>query len=429
MSIISALYAGASGLAALSKSIQVVGNNIANISTVGFKGSRAEFADLLSQSLNTPAGKKQVGRGVRVEAVQGLFHQGSFESTPVVTDVAMNGSGYFVLRDSAIAPTETFFTRAGQFRVDRDGYLVNALGMVVDGYLFDRAGLPTGNRGAINLSSTTAAPNRTGDGTVAGTGILINLNLDARQTVPVLPFDVNDPSGTSNFSSSVTVYDSLGAPHTVILYFNKTADNAWDWHGLVDGGEIVGGTAGTFEQEASGSLTFDTNGALLTATTAPGSLFDFTGGAALGQIIGFDFNGTSQVATASVVNSLTQDGYGPGALQAIDIDREGIITGVFSNGRARPLAQLTIASFPAEANLLRVGNNLFSESVESGQAIYSVANAGTNGTVAASTLELSNVDLSTEFIRLITDERAFQANTKIITAGDQMLETVINMKR
>lgn len=433
MSVVSAMYAGASGVLAMSKSMQVISNNIANVNTIGFKGSRAEFADLLSQAINTPAGKKQVGRGVRVEAVEGLFHQGSFESTPVVTDVALNGSGYFVVTTD----DETFYTRAGTFHIDKDGYLVNSIGMFVDGYLYDASGLPTGNRGEINLSSQTAPPNSTGDGTVEGTGVQINVNLNSEAAVSP-PFDITDPSNTSEFSTSYTVYDSLGASHTVITYFNKVADanppgqltNDWEWHAVLDGSEIVGGTAGDSVEIGTGTLEFDTSGVLQTSMAPPPTITaSFVGGADPSQAIGLNFDGSTQLAGVSVTNSLTQDGYGPGSLQAIDIDREGIITGVFSNGRARPLAQLTVASFANERGLFRVGNSLYTESVESGQPVYAAANSGSNGTVAASTLELSNVDLSREFITMITNQRGFQANTKIITASDEMLETVINMKR
>ena len=422
MSIISALYAGVSGMAAMGKSIQVIGNNIANINTVGFKGSRAEFADLLSQSVNTPAGKNQIGRGVRVEAVQGLFQQGSFESTPVVTDVAINGSGYFVVTSG----TNTFYSRAGSFRIDANGNLTNSIGMNVQGYLYDASGQPTGNRGPIYLSGMTAAPNATGSGTPAGTGIIINANLDATSSAKT--FNLTDPAGTSNFSSSVTVYDSLGNGHSTIVYFNKTADNSWSWHALVDGGETTGGTAGTPVECATGSLTFDSTGKM-TASNTSSSVFNFKGGAAQSQSIGFDFSNTTQYKGASVVNSLTQDGYASGSLQAIDINMDGVITGVFTNGQTRPLAQFAIASFPAETELFRSGNSLFVESAGSGQPIIGTANTGTNGTIAASTLELSNVDLSEEFVKLITNQRGFQANTKIISAGDQMLQTVIDLIR
>lgn len=442
MSIISALYAGSSGMAAMGMAMQVIGNNIANINTVGFKASRTQFADVLSQAINTPAGKKQVGRGVRVAAIEGLFNQGSFESTPLVTDVALNGSGWFVLTTGP----ETLYSRAGTFRINKDGDLVNSLGMNVNGFLYDLSGQPTGVRDIINLSTATAPPNPTGDGAVQGTGVFMNINLAASEPVidnATTPFDSTDPSGTSNFSTSMTVYDSLGVGHTVSVYFKRIdavgapapapgTQNLWEWHALVDGVEVQGGTPGVNVEGAAGTLEFDTNGVLLTAPqsfTVP-SDWSFAGGSTPNQVIGFDFSGSTQVGVdPSGVNSLTQDGFSAGNLQAIDIDRLGIITGVFSNGRARPLAQLAIASFPAENELFRVGDSLFIESIASGQAVYGVANSGSNGTIAGSTLELSNVDLTTEFINMIITQKGFQANAKIITTGDQMLETVIQMKR
>jgi len=427
MSIISALYSGVSGMAAMGKALQVTSNNIANVNTVGFKESRSQFADLLAQAINTPAGKKQVGRGVRVESVEGLFHQGSFESTPIVTDVALNGSGYFVVTDGS----QEYFTRAGQFRINKDGELINALGMNVSGYNILPTGQMSSDRGPIDLSSVTSAPNPTGDGVAQGSGVRLNVNLHPTEADlganGIKTFDLADPSGTSNFSTAVTIYDSLGAPHTCTIYFNKTADNQWDWHGLVDGGEVTGGTSGTMNEAASGSLQFDVNGQLTNQTST--SSFDFVGGAAQGQVIGFDFGTSTQLATPSVTNSITQDGYAAGALQAIDIGRDGTITGVFNNGQARPLARLTVASFAAESNLFRVGNSLFIGTQESGQPVYSTANTGTNGTIASSTLELSNVDLTEQFVQLITTQRSFQANTKVVTTGDEMLETVIGLKR
>lgn len=448
MSVFSALYTGASGVNAMGKSLQVIGNNIANINTVGFKASRAEFADLLSQAINTPSGKKQVGRGVRVESVQGIFNQGSFESTSVVTDVAINGSGYFVV--STGSNDETFFTRAGQFRIDSEGALTNSLGMYVQGTTFDNAGNPLdGAAGNINLSSVTAPPNPTGDGVMEGTGVFTNINLSAQSEVVEGGWDPDDPNGTSNFTSTMVVYDSVGVPHTVINYYNRISrandpvdppdpldptavyeTSDWEWHSAVDGGEVLGEVAGDFPIEVgSGVLSFDTNGLLISPAEAT-IVISFKGGATKNQAIGIDFTGTTQVGTdPSVVNALTQDGYGSGSLQAIDISTEGVITGVFSNGVARDLAQFTIASFPAEHELFRVGNSLFIETPESGQAVLAPANSGTNGTIAASTVELSNVDLTEQFVSLITTQRAFQASTKVISTGDEMLETVLALKR
>jgi flagellar hook protein FlgE len=432
MSVTSALFAGATGVSAMSKSMQVVSNNIANINTVGFKGSRTEFADLLSQAINTPGGKKQIGRGVRVQSIQGMFHQGSFETTPVVTDVAINGSGYFKLITDE---QDIFYSRAGQFRIDKEGNLVNSLGMNVQGYIYDNAGNQTQDIDNINLTSATAPPNPTGDGVADDSGIFMNINFDA--TGEINTFNLANPEGTSNYSTAVTVYDSIGVPHTVTMYFNRTTianqggatNSTWEWHGVVDGAELQGGTPGVLEEEASGTMVFDTSGQMTSYTTTA-SNFNFAGGAAQNQTIGFDFTGSSQVGLdPSVTNSITQDGYSSGFLQSIDISRDGVITGVFSNGIARDLARFALATFPAETELFRTGDSLFIETPESGQANLGEANLGRNGSIAASTLELSNVDLTRQFISMITTQRSFQANTKIISTGDEMLETVINMKR
>lgn len=440
MSVTSAMFAGASGIAAMSKAMQVISNNIANINTVGFKGSRADFADVLSQSINSPAGKTQIGRGVRLEAVQGLFHQGSFESTPVVTDVAINGTGFFVLSTDA---QEIFYTRAGQFRIDKDGVLTSAIGMNVNGFVFDQSGQPTGEVGKINLASTTAPPNQTGDGVRAGSGVFINVNLDASAEVNKggAGFLITDPNGTSNFSTSLLIFDSLGIPHNLVVYYNRAAEanlptpaaqptSDWEWHAVMDGGDLTGGTAKTQVDVGGGTVTFDTNGRLDPLSQTGQVTFNFQGGATQGQVIGFDFSKSTQVGPdPSVTNSLQQDGFSAGFLEAIDIDREGIITGVFSNGVSRQLAQLAIASFPSEVELFRTGNSLFISTVKSGQAIVAKANSGTIGTIAAGTLELSNVDMTEQFVSLISTQRTYQANTKIISTADQMLETIINMKR
>lgn len=428
MSVFSALYTGVTGMTALGKNMEVLGNNIANVNTIGYKGSRMEFSDLLYQSINSTSGRQQVGRGVRMEAIQGLFHQGSFESTPIVTDVAINGNGYFVLSNGQ----KDYFTRNGQFRIDTEGDLVNSMGLNVNGLTFGLDGEVMGDRGPINLSSITSPPNPTGDGTDEGSGISLNINLHPTEANPetdgIMEFDITDPNDTSNFSTAVTLYDSLGGAHTSLVYFNKTGENQWEWHALVDGSEITDGTTGEFVEAANGTLTFDATGNLTTQTTE-NSEFNFVGGAQQGQTIGFDFTGSTQTYASSVTNFFTQDGFPPGNLTAIDIDQDGIITGVFSNGLSRDVAQLSVASFPAEHGLERKGNNLFTQTAESGQAIYATANVGTHGSISGSTLELSNVELTEQFVKLITTQRGFQANTKVVTTGDEMLETVIQMKR
>lgn len=441
MSVTTSMYTGASGIDAMSLALQVIGNNIANVGTIGFKGSRAEFADLLSEAINTPSGRDQLGRGVRVDSIQTLFGPGTFENTSVVTDCAISGPGFFQLTNDAGG---TFYTRAGDFTVNKDGYLVNPQGLYVSGYQYDASGKATTTIGKIDLSTATAPPNPTGTGATAGTGVQIDMNLSALSgmnatTGAFTPktFSLANPSGTSDFSTSVTLYDSLGVGHNAVVYFNRTTaaglngatTSDWQWHATVGGAEIVGGTAGTPSMPASGTLSFDTTGKL-TAQTTTASSFSFTGGAAAGQVIGFDFTGSTQVGTgASSMNSINQDGYAAGALQSISIDGDGVITGVFSNGVSRNLSRLALGTFPSDTGLFATGNNLFVETPSSGQAVVGAANTGGNGSIAASSLEESNVDLSQEFVNLITTERAYQANSKVITTGDTMLQSVIDMVR
>ena len=433
MSITTALYTGISGLQSMGNSLQVTGHNIANVNTVGFKSSRAEFSDLLSQTINVGGQTAQLGRGVQLESVARSFAQGSFMNTDSVTDMAINGRGFFILSDGI----QSYYTRAGNFHTNSAGNLVNPDGLGLQGFLFDATGAPTGARGTINLSNLTTPPKATGDGTVAGSGVIVSANLSA--DAAAMTFDVADPLNTSDYSTSLTVYDSLGSAHNIIVYFNKTADNAWDWHALVDGGEIVGGTAGTPVECASGSLAFNSSGALQTETTTSSS-FSFTGGAAASQVIGFDFGdsiddggiglgATTQFAGNFVTNYLTQDGFSTGNLQAISVDRDGMVTGIFTNGRRQIVAQLALANFQNEGGLFATGSNLFMDTVESGQPTISAPNVGAVGEINGNTLELSNVDLANEFVAMITNQRAFQANSRTITTGNEMLQEVVNLVR
>ena len=437
MSVTSAMFTGVTGVSAMGQNLQIIGNNISNANTVGYKASRGNFADLFSQAINTPGGNNQIGFGVRLESVQGLFSQGSFESTSLVTDVGINGNGYF--RVEAPNTGDIYYTRAGQFRLNRDGYLVNPNNLFVQGITFDAQGNPTGNQpGRINLSSVTAPPNPTGNGVAQGSGVQLNVNLQATAEVnPGGGWNLNDPVGTSNFSTAISVYDSLGVAHTVLGYFQRTSQagaggattSDWTVHLVADGADITGGTAGQAVEVGSGTLSFDVNGQA-TGNPLISAAFNFSGGPQQNQTIGFNFADSSQVGTGvSVTNSLSQDGYGAGNLEALDITQDGIIVGKFSNGLARNLAQFTLATFPAETELFRAGDNLFSQTPESGQALLGVANAGANGSILANSLELSNVDLTNEFVNMITTQRVYQANTKVITTADEMLDSVIQIKR
>ncbi|MDB4975442.1 MAG: protein of unknown function domain protein, partial [Myxococcaceae bacterium] len=252
------------------------------------------------------------------------------------------------------------------------------------------------------------------------------------------PFTPVDPGTTSNFSGPVTVYDSLGNAHQTTVYFAKTSDSTYEWHALVDGSEITGGTAGSQIEGASGTLAFGTSGQLQTSTTTA-SIWNFTN-AEPGQEITFDFgksvadggtglDGTTAFASASNVNATTQDGYAAGTVQGITVSNTGTITGSFTNGQRRTLGQVAVASFKSDDGLNRIGQGLYSQTETSGEPLLGKATTGGRGAIAAGALEQSNVDIGTEFVDLIAFQRGFQANSKVVQTADEMYSTLVDMKR
>jgi len=439
MSLVSALYTGVTGIRSNSAALQAIGNNVANVNTNGFKSSAVRFADLVGSNLSNP-----LGRGVMVNNVQTNYSQGSFENTGQVLDLAIDGDGFFVLSDDLGLAQQ--YTRTGAFELDADGYVVTSDGMFVQGYLFNESGNLNLELQSIALSSAVSPPNATGDGAEPGTGVTLYANLNADDDY-VGPFDVANPTGTSNFYTSVEVYDSLGNSHTVTVYFTKqdpAADpNSWDWNAVVDADELDSsvtipvGADGAIQ--ASGELIFDTSGALQTSTLTTSS-FNFAGGVELNQAIGFNFGdavddggtgyeGTTQFASASLINYVSQDGYAAGTLRGISIDTEGVITGVFSNGRSRSLAQVALATFQNQNGLLKVAGNRWADSPESGAPNISTPGSGSAGNIISESLELSNVDISGEFVKLISSQRALQASSRVLSTSDDMLEEVVNLKR
>jgi flagellar hook protein FlgE len=424
MSLLTALYSGVSGLSANGQAIAVIGDNIANVNTVGFKGSRILFQELLSQTVLGG----QMGRGTSTQVIDKLMGQGQIQATGSATDLALTGDGFFILRNSS---GNQFYTRAGQFRLDADGYLVNPAGLKVQGYPESQSGLAFGLQ-SINLASVQSPPRAT-------SRVTLNANLDpGAEVAPGGPaFDPANAAATSNFSTGMTVYDSLGQAHTVTVYFRKTAANEWDWYALASPSELTAPPASGYS--AHGHLSFDGTGALQSATQLSSS-FDFSGGAQAGQAIQFDFGqsiaaggtglaGTTQFARPSALNFQNQDGYTAGTLQGITIDRDGVISGSFSNGTSRALARIAVATFQSTAGLEKAGGGLFRETLASGPATIGRANEANRGSITSSALELSNVDLASQFIDLITAQRAYQANSKTITTADSLLGEVINLKR
>ncbi|OEU63077.1 MAG: flagellar hook-basal body protein, partial [Desulfuromonadales bacterium C00003094] len=342
MAISSSLYSGISGLNTNGNAMAVIGNNIANTNTIGFKSSRAVFSDLLSASINGSGGASQVGRGTGLSTVDNIFGQGTFESTESNTDLAIEGSGLFVLREPS--STTSYYSRAGAFRYDGDGYLVNPEGFRVQGIAFDADGNPTaGNASDIQVDGNSAIPaNMTANMT-------LSTNLDANAAVAVAPFDVTDPD-TYNYASSTTVYDSLGNTHMLTTYFSKVADNTWDYN-------IVDESNATVASSGASPLTYDTSG----VQTGGGSIaiagINWGGGTTV-QDVDLTLD-TTQYANESQVLSQDQDGYGAGNLMKVSIDESGTVTANYSNGEQIKVSQIVLAKFANFGGLVKQGQNLF----------------------------------------------------------------------
>ncbi len=556
MSLTASLYQGISGLNAHSEKISVIGNNLANVSTVGFKGANMYFEDLMSQDINTSAGVAQMGRGVRVAAIYTDFAQGSFETTTESTDVAIGGSGFFTVKvkDS----DRTYYTRAGNFRFDSDGYLVDPHGYVVQGWAMQRASTSAASAGSA--TSTTTQYSISGSPTdirinnfqsppEATSKVSMITNLDPNQTSK--SNDSNNPffsmvsnwRGTQNpplasanygYSNTLKVYDEVGASHNLTVYYdqvtmsNAGSDTVWEYMVTctpTEDGRLLSGANGQTMSMANtsaagllmvGTLTFragqmvaqsayvlKSNGGGTTAKNLSNwKLADFStagyplvtpnflkaSNASLANSdnanpieINFGMRATNLTSNgggtwsvgwsqgkgvlasnaAAIGNRVSnsgwlpsfktpsidalatqaydtggsstlfqsQNGYTAGYLQNISVSRDGIVTGTYSNGQVLELYSLTLTSFTNQWGLRREGGNLFSETRESGAALTGEANSAGKGSVSSNSLESSNVDMGAQFVSMITAQRGFQANTKVITTADSLLGEIIAMKR
>lgn len=419
MSVTSAMYTGISGLAANGEAMSVIGNNISNVNTTGFKSGRMLFSDVLSSTIS---GGSQIGRGVQIQTVQNDFSQGSFESTQSSTDLAIQGDSFFMVQNGS----GRYYTRAGAFNFDKDKILVNPDGYQVQGYgIIPGTGQSNGVLGAINLTSFASAPPK------QSSNVKMVVNLDSTQSTPALPWDPTNPVATSNFSTSLSVYDSLGNAHTATAYFRKTAANAWDWHVIIP--DATAGTPGSVTTPINGTLAFNSTGALTTQTPAAGTAqnITFANGSTVPQPIMFDLGvgATTQYASASIVNSQTQDGYYQGTLTKVTIDDKGYVNGVYSNGQLQKLYQVALAKFSSNDGLSKAGGNLFEETLASGQPMLSNAATPGVGKILSNSLEQSNVDMASQFVKMITTQRGYSANSKTITTADEMLQEVLGLKR
>jgi len=409
MSLITSLFTGVSGLSGNSQAMNVIGNNIANVNTVGFKGSSAVFSDVFGAILTNGPVTSQLGLGTRMQGILPSFAQGSFETTTNALDLAVDGSGFFIVNNG----TGNFYTRAGQFRLNASGLVQTISGEILQGFQFT-GGVPSTTLSDIDLSSAQSAP-------VASTEFTLGANLDA-----------DAPTGTT-FTSPVTVFNSLGSQVTINVTFTKAAAvNTWDYTATSSLGTVTGG--------ANGSVTFDSSGQLSLVKGGVAADIPITidyGGTAATQIVNWDLVDASGVtngdftgfAATSVNNFVVQDGFTSGTLLALSVDNNGVINGLFNNGQSEALYQVALADFLAPTGLSRLGRNLFAESGQSGQPNIGTANTGRFGQVLGSSLELSNVDLATEFVKMIQTQQAFQASARVIITTDDLLTEAVNLVR
>ncbi|MGZ3594977.1 MAG: flagellar basal-body rod protein FlgF [Syntrophales bacterium] len=407
----SALYTGISGLNASSTEMDVISNNIANVNTVGYKSQNTYFADILSQSLSGGySGTMQVGRGVEVADIGTQFGPGSFETTGNATDVAIDGDGFFMVNDKNGA---TYYTRAGSFHLDNTGNLVDLNGDKVQGYNLLGAAPTTVTD--INLNNVQSVP-------VSTSTFSVGANLDAGTAIG------------NTFSTTQTVYDSLGDKHSLDITYTSAAPavgstSAWDLTLTLDGAIAGTPTTATLEFDANGALINPADNSINFGATLPSGATIGAGG-----VLTWDMTSSSSLiltgyASTSVINSLTNDGYASGQLKSLSVTDDGKISGFFTNGQTANVAQIVLANFGDPEGLKRMGSNLFGATVTSGPAIMNVPGASGMGTVAANSLEMSNTDIATEFINMITAQKAYSANARIITTEDQMLTELINIKR
>jgi flagellar hook protein FlgE len=425
--MLQALLAGVASIKAQQTRMNVIGNNLANVNTTAFKGSRVTFQDMISQTLRGASrpssalgGRNplQLGLGVLVGGTDANMEQGSLNATNRPGDLAIQGNGYFVVSDGSALT----YTRDGSFDLDANGDLVmRATGQKVMGWKADASGnidstQPVDASSAINIPvGQQSAVQQTSQISMAG-----NLKGTA--------------ASTDSWTTTVRVYDSLGGSHDITVKFKNRqsppagtapagATSSWDWEAS-EGGTLIGDSSSTGNQR----LYFDGSGALLNPT-ALGTITVPASGASAAFDIGIDFSTITQLSSETSVQVSSQNGYPAGSLQGFSIGNDGTVIGIFTNGLTRGLGQIALSNFPNPGGLERIGNNQFRQTDNSGIASIGTAKTAGRGNINAGFLEQSNVDIGTEFTELIVTQRGFQANTRVVTTVDEMLQDLINIKR
>jgi len=397
-----------SGLRAATNDLNVIGNNVSNANTTGFKRARAEFADVHAVA-GLGAGANAPGGGVNLERIAQQFTQGNVSFTDNGLDLAISGKGFFVLDDNGT----NVYSRAGAFGLDRNGQVVNAQGQALTVFRTDGNDNVTGATAPLTLSNSIIEPQ-------ASTGIDLELNLNSEAQPPAIPFDPND-SASFNASTSTTVYDSLGNSHLASTYYVKTAaPNTWEAYLLVDGAQVDG----------PDTLTFSDTGALVSppAGTVTSPAFTPAGSGAAPMQLTLDYGSTTQFGAPFSVLSVTQDGFTTGQMTGIDIDAEGLVFARFSNGQSQLQGQVALANFPNEQGLQPLGDNNWAETFNSGTGVLAAPGTSSLGLVQAGALEDSNVDIAEELVDMIVAQRNYQANAEVISTADAVTQSIINIR-
>ena len=430
MSLTTALFTAANGLNAHGEAVNVISDNIANISTTAFKSSQARFADVIASTVGDSSTATQ-GQGAALSNTNTDYTQGTLLPTGVPTDLALQGNGFFIMKGSFGGSSGTYFSRNGGFGIDQNGYLTNPNELIVQGYPVDGNGLLQTEVTDLKLGSVSLIPPR------VTTVIDCRANVDSGSAV-VSTFSLTAPATTSTFGTSVTAFDSRGQERNVDLYFTNNGSSSFTWYAVVDGSEVTGGTAGTATQVGTGTLTFNTDGSLATqsGTSFSANFLNATPS----QVINVNFgtptsaggtgtDGMTSYSGSSNITYIAQDGNAEGALLGISVSQDGSITGAFTNGQPRLLGRVALASFSDQQELTRMGGTLYTATQGSGLPAVGPPGVGGRGSVVSGSLEQSNVNLSNEFITLMTTQRGFESNTRSIRAADQMLQELVNLSR
>jgi flagellar hook protein FlgE len=396
------------GLEAASQDLSVTANNLANVGTVGFKGSRTEFSDLFAAT-QQGVGATAVGNGVAVSEIAQQFSQGNIESTGNNLDLAISGNGFFTLSDNG----SLVYTRDGEFQEDQNGNVVNSAGQNLQVYAaLPNGGFNTGGLTNLNITTNVSAPQATSTAAITA-------SLPADATPPTNPvFNPTDPTSYTD-TTSLTVYDSLGAAHTASLYFIKGATaNDWTTQLYVDGAAV--GTPQALDYSTSGALTTPAAGNITFPAYTP-----TTGAAPLNMT--FNFSNTTQTGSDFAVTAVNQNGYTTGKLTGISISSTGVVQAQYTNGNSTNLGQIAMANFANPQGLQQLGNQSWSATFASGAAVMGQAGNSGVGTLQSGSLEESNVDTTTALVDMITAQRDFQANAQMLQTDDQITQTIINI--